>query len=692
MDQAQPLVAQPLVIDEQKLNDLGVRLFALYETHKRDRRAAEEHWLKNLRQFRGIYDPEIFKLIPKECSKAYPKVTRWKVIGTVARLMQMLFPNTEKNYETKQSTLSELSVDHLQQVLDKLVATKGANPDGTAPTLDQLEIEKAVNEFAAGRAERMQLKIDDDLKGMEYTKLARRVVFSSTLYNIGILEGPMHEEVPYVTWEQNQHTGKYTAIQKTRFKPLFEFLRVWDWYPDMTAVSLDKQDGSFVRRVMTRIEVEALASRPDFLTDRINNWLRENSSGNYTPQWWEGEIKSEPKSDRIDATREGRKYEVASYFGTASGHELRAAGINIPDADLGKSLNANCWMLDNIVIKARLTPLGGDIARFHTFMFEEDDLNLLGNGQCDTLRDSQLSICEATRATLDNSSVVGPSMEVNDDLLTPGQDTQIRKHKVWHREGDGASSQYPAVRDISVNSHLTELTALIAMFMDFADKEAGLPPPSLGDVSGGGSEALRTSQNASMFLGAAALPIRDTVRNFDSFTVSVISALVAWNKKYAPDQTRDGDHEIFARGSTSLIAKEVLSAALNEFRASVTPDEMPHLKPRAMLVARMKVNDLPVEDFLEDEDKANQIVAQNAQMQQAQVNEQMKLISAQVEQALTNALKNAAQARQIDASIGIDVFEQIVKGIEAGDKSAIEKARTMIEDKKVPQNPIGGAT
>ena len=82
-------------------------------------------------------------------------------------------------------------------------------------------MERGVNEFAAGRAERMQLKIDDDLKGMEYTKLARRVVFSSTLYNIGILEGPMHEEVPYVTWEQNQHTGKYTAIQKTRFKPLF---------------------------------------------------------------------------------------------------------------------------------------------------------------------------------------------------------------------------------------------------------------------------------------------------------------------------------------------------------------------------------------------------------------------------------------------------------------------------------------
>src|SRR3990167_217674 len=136
--------AQPPVIDEQKLNEFGVRLFALYGTHKTDRRAAEEHWLRNLRQFRGIYDPEV--KIPKDCSKAYPKVTRWKVIGTVARLMQMLFPNTEKNYGVKQSTLSELSVDHLQQVLDKLVATKGANPDGTAPTLDQLEIEKAVNE------------------------------------------------------------------------------------------------------------------------------------------------------------------------------------------------------------------------------------------------------------------------------------------------------------------------------------------------------------------------------------------------------------------------------------------------------------------------------------------------------------------------------------------------------------------
>ena len=109
------------VLDMEKMQAFGTRMFKLFETHKADRKPAEEHWLKNLRQYRGIYDPEVLKLIPKDCSKAYPKLTRWKVIGTVARLMQMLFPQTEKNYSVKPSPLPDLKVEQLQEVLDTLV-------------------------------------------------------------------------------------------------------------------------------------------------------------------------------------------------------------------------------------------------------------------------------------------------------------------------------------------------------------------------------------------------------------------------------------------------------------------------------------------------------------------------------------------------------------------------------------------
>ena len=664
------------VIDETKLNAFGVRLFALFGIHEADRKAAEDRWLQNLRQFRGIYDPEVLAMIPKDCSKAYPKLTRWKIIGTVARLMQMLFPQTEKNYGIRPSPLPDLSKVQMQEVLDTLVNLR-AQEQGIEPTQVELqdeEIEKAVFEYAAHKAERMELKIADDLDEMEFITLARKVVFSATLYNVGILAGPLHTKIKARSWMRNQFTGRYEAKEIDKFKPLFEFDAVWDHYPDMTAKTLDQQDGAFDRHIMTRAQVEDLAKRPDFLADRITKWLNEHKEGNYKARWWETEMKGEPKSDKqFVAGNTTRKYETLEYWGGVTGHELRAAGVTIADEDIGKTFQANVWTIDNIIIKAKLAPFDADARHYHYFVFEDDDLSLLGNGQSDTLRDSQLSLCEVTRAALDNASVIGPMVEVNMDLIMPGTDTAIRKHKSWPREGEGAMAQVPAVRNISVESHLPDLLQLRAAFLDSADKESGLPPPSMGDVSGGGSEALRTQGNASMFLGAAALPIRDTVRNFDSFTMSVINALVKWNMKYDPNPTRDGDFNTIARGSTSLIAKEVLAASLDAVRQTVTPDEAPHIKTRELLKMRLQARDVPVEMIMEDEDKANQTIEANRKAQQSATEQQQALIEAQVNETLAKAVASIAKAHKDDASINQDAAALLVEALGTGHANAIKE-------------------
>jgi hypothetical protein len=660
------IITQPPVLDAEKLQVFGDRLFSLYGTHKTDRKAAEEQWLRNLRQFRGIYDPEI--IIPSDRSRAYPKLTRWIVIGTVARLMQMLFPSTEKNYGIKASPLPDISVEALQKVLDDLVA-QASQAQQIPPeqvVLDDDAIIKAVFATASDKAARMETKLDDDLLQMEYITLIRRMVFSAVVYNVGVLAGPYHTKDTVVKWQKNQFTSKYEATMVDKYKPMFEFVPVWEWFPDMTAKTLDKQDGTFRRHVMTREEVEALALRPDFLAPQILEWLRKNESGNFQSLWFETQLKGEPKSDRKYAQREGRKYEVISYWGNVTGHELRASGATVSDADLGRSFHANSWMIDNVVIKAKLAPLG-PIPQYHTFMFEEDDLSLLGNGQCDVIRDSQMGACEVTRAALDNASVIGPMAIMNDDIMAPGQDLSIRKHATFHVESlSGNQNLSSAVANLSIDSHIPDLLALRAVFIESAGKESGLPPPSLGDVSGGGSEALRTQRNASMFLGAAALPVRDTVRNFDTFTISAMNALVAWNMKYDPDPARDGDHNVIARGSTSLIAKEVLSLALDTFRQTVTPDEQPHIKSRKLLEERMKAHDLPVSEILEDEDKANAMIKAQQDAQQAQVALQEGLVRAQVEEILTNAMQNVAKAKKADASITADNFELIVQAIHGG--------------------------
>jgi hypothetical protein len=186
----------------------------------------------------------------------------------------------------------------------------------------------------------------------------------------------------------------------------------------------------------------------------------------------------------------------------------------------------------------------------------------------------------------------------------------------------------------------------------------------MGDVSGGGSEALRTTGNVSMIMGAASLPIRDTVRNFDAFTISVISSLVKWNMKFAPDPDRDGDSNVIARGSTSLIAKEVLANALNQLRASVTPAEAPNINDRKLLIERMKATDLPIDSVLETED----VAAKKAEAQQQQTQQQQELanqeVMAKTRQMLADSQKQIAQATQIIQSIPLDKFKAVAEALQ----------------------------
>ena len=657
----------PPVLNEARLDAYGVELFKEFGTYETDRKMVEEKWLRALRQYRGIYDPEIN--IPKDGSRAYPRLTAWMVKGTIARLMQIAFPNTEKIYGVKSSVLPDLSAAQLQAVLDQLVA-ENPNPKDE-------EIEKAIHEFAKGKAERMELKVDDDLMQMDFLALARKVIRSAVIFGLGVLKGPLHIKIKARTWQRNRFTGKLEAVEVDKYQPLFEFLPVWNYYPDLTAVSLDKQDGRFERHVMTRAQVEELADRPDFLKDRVIRYLADHDTGNYRARWFESDIKGEPKSAQATvAAKESRKFEVLSYWGGISGHDLFAAGVPITEDDLGRTFQGNAWAIDNVVIKVRLQPLGDAIRHHHEFIFEDDELSIVGNGLPETLRDSQLSICETARAALDNMSVIGPQAVVNDDLLTPGQSTNLSKHKTWHVEGlSGNQLLTAAVGNLTIDSHLSELITLLNLFFGIADKESGLPPAAMGDTSGGGSEALRTSKNASMFLGAAALPVRDTMRNFDIFTKSVVSADVAWNQKYDPNPTRDGDHDVVVRGSTSLIAKEVLARSLTEFRANLQPTDLPYIKMGVLLKAWAKANDIDVAELFEDDKVAEQNVQMQQQAQQQQMQGQVELVQAQIKELLTRAMEHQAKAEAEGANVGANVFQILLDAISSGQKAQSDQMK-----------------
>lgn len=644
-------------INEEQMKTFGVRMNALFLTYSGDRRVIEEQWLRNLRQFRGIYDPEINARIPADQSKAYPKITRAKVIGTVARLMEMMFPQTEKNWGITSSPIPDLSTEDTQSVLNNLQAQAGPNVE-----IPDEAIEKGIKDLADAKCTKMETRMIDQLDEITYVALARRVVQSAVLYSAGILKGPLVKSVKTRKWKRDPTTGAYSAFEAMKTVPYYEVVPVWDHYPDLSAKTLAQKDGDFQRHIMSRSQVTELAKRPDFIGANITKWLADHTSGNYKEMWWEQNLRVNGDRKNVNDLS-GRKYELLEWWGFVDGKELAACGVEVSADQLTAQFEANVWTLDSVVIKAIINPYEVKLRPNHTFIYEEDDISILGTGLPAIMRDSQMGVCEATRMLLDNASVTcGPILEVNHELMLPGQSLDVHAFKIFYRDGEDATAGIQAVREIKVDSHIPELISIIELFNGFADTETALPPPAQGDVSQGGSEALRTTGGASMFLGAAALPIRDTVRNFDNFTESVVKSLYNWNMEFGEDQDEKGDYSINARGSTSLVAKEVRAQSLDMFRASLSPDEIVHVDSRKLLTERMKVRDLPLDLLDTPENAQKKLDAQAAEVQRKQQNDQA-LAQATIRKTLSDALKNVALAHKADASASTDALTAILEGL-----------------------------
>lgn len=660
------------VISPDQLRLLGQDLMRLFAQYNADRRIAELKWIKNLRQFLGIYDPEIESQLSKNRSQAYPKLTRIKCISTLSRIMNLMFPGDEKNWDLHASPSPDLDPDKVQEAIQKAYAE--AQADGRP--LTEEDIEQAVQRIADEAAEDLVELIDDQLQEIggdqtqDFVSLNRKVLLSGIMYGLGLLKGPFARTTSKVTWVFDPNTGMASPTVIPQYKPMLEFLPVWDFYPDMAAKTLGNMDGYFIRSVMSRSQVRDLANRSDFLPEQVKTYLKNNEMGNYKAQPFETELRSMGVKVNVNEQKaDTAKYEVITWYGTVKARMLVCAGVEIPEENMADDIEAEVWMIDGNVIKADMNPwrkIGEEVRTIHPFVFEEDDTAPVGNGLPNVMRDSQMAVAAAARMLLDNASVVcGPNLELNTDLLRADQDiTSVMPYKIWYREGLGPEAQFPAVRNIQIDSHIKELTEVIRLFMEFADAETFVGPATGGDMSKGPSEPFRTAAGASLLKGDAALPFKDIVRNFDFFTQSVINALVKFNKKFNPQLAQPGDYNVIARGATSLMAKEVRGIQVDTLATTLTPNEMVHVDERKLVEARLKVRDL--NDVLVPEDEAKRRQAQQAQDAQEQKEQAQQMVEANVRKLLSDAFKNITQGQKNNAAADATTTTAALQILEKG--------------------------
>jgi hypothetical protein len=583
-----------LSISEKKIKAIGKKLKGDFnETESRRQNFREDAWLEDLRQYKGIYDPEVLDKIGPVRSKVYPRYTRSKVQPLIAKLNDTLFPDNDRNWEILPTPKPEISKEEIDFVIEHL--SLGLEP---GEELTPQDVEKGVMEYVKATAQRMTVTVDDQLLESNYKAKAKAVIRSSVMYGTGIFKGPLSKG--HISRKIVKTDNGYNQEEKKGFKPVVDNVLIWKWFPDMSSTEFEHCNFVFELHAMTKHELRKLGRRKNFKNDVITEYIKSHKKGDYKLRQWEIDLKTIKEQE--DVQESTNKYEVLEYNGYLDGHDLLEAGIIKEGDEVEKDWFVNIWLLGNEVIKAIIHPIESLTDLYHIFYFDKDDSSIFGEGLPRIIRDTQISICSATRAMLDNAAwVAGPIFETNTELMPDEELDDIYPGRQLEREGRGLDAQTPALRVHQIDSRMSEYLAIIGKFERNGDMESTVPAFLFGEAAKTTNE---TSKGISIRQSNTNLTINDIVKNFDEPNESLVRNFYAWNLEYNPDKTIKGDMNVKAVGSSSLVSKEQRTQALDFFAQTLQPEDKPFVKNRVLLEERAKAHDLDPEKLLYSEEEA----------------------------------------------------------------------------------------
>lgn len=606
--------------DSEVMRSFGYRLYNEFSIDKAYRRPKELEWLEDLRQYKGLYDPGVS--IPADQSKVYPKITRSKLNIALSRLHEMLFPETERNFEIEPTPDPRIDKEMVMGIAQSLIQIDPETQEPILPTADELQL--AIEKFVAKQCENMLKVVDDQFIEMDYKEKVKEVLRSGLKFGTGILKGPMVTKRTKRRWRPITD-GDYEEQVDTEDVPELKYVRIWDWYPDMTTTDYRNMERCYERHVFTKHDLRKLVKAHGFYADIIVQYMKDHPDGDYTPENWEVDLQvieveagtgndgtqkftiitsGGTETSRSTYRKTGKKYIILERWGFVDGSDLAACGVDVPDVSL--EYGANIWLLGKKVIKAALYDGSTDL--YKVFYYEKDETSIFGEGLPRVMRHSQIAVASASRMVLDNAAVTaGPQLEVNWSLLTPGVDVSgIHSRKIWLREGRGIEAQYPALRAVNFDSHIDELLKVIDVFKNFGDEETTLPTWLINQTVNNES-----AQQTSGKLSAITISIKDIVKHFDAFTERVIQDMYAWNMEFNPRTDIKGDYTCKATASESLVMKEIRMQALTQLSSTLTEEEWDYIPRRDFLKEKLRAHDIRI--HLKTEKEVEQLQAQRAE-------------------------------------------------------------------------------
>lgn len=655
------------------LSTLGALLQREFGQAENDRRLTEERWLKDIRQYRGKYDPDVERSIGNR-SKAFVRKTRVKVKTVDSRVADLLFPaGSEKNWSCDPTPKPSIAEDSRKQIEAQLTQAAGGQPPS------QQALDEAVLAVARESAKRMTKTIEDQLIEARYKDACVKAVHSGNLYGTGVLKGPLVERKVRTRFRHVVKTVKGANGQPTQVQaweqynesyvvPFVDYVPLWRFYPDMAATTLDQCRYVYERHSMAKHEVLSLTKRRSFDAQKIVDYVKANPDGSVVARYYDNELKSIGEREATQASAFGQ-YEVLERWGWIDGQHLKDAGVDVPEARIHETFFSNVWMLPGgCVIKAAIQPINGVTWPYHMYYFDKDETSIFGEGLASIMRDDQEMLNAAVRLMIDNAAISsGPQLEIAVGLLSAMENVdEIVPWKVWKRNRESPGQR--AIHVVDLPSRVNELSAMAQMFEANADEVTAIPRYMTGENATTG--AAGTAAGMSMLMAAANIVIKDLITSWDEgVTRPFIQAMYSWNMQFNQDNSIKGDYDVKARGTASLVAKEVRARQLNEFAAMASdPQDAPFIKRHKLLLQRAEANELSDAVKTEDEVKAEQEseqAKQAADLQQQLVQAQLKEAQGRAEKIVAEAEVARRKSEEILANIDLLVAKKVSEKVSA---------------------------
>ena len=309
-------------------------------------------------------------------------------------------------------------------------------------------------------------------------------------------------------------------------------------------------------------------------------------------------------------------FEVLEYWGIMDAEYAREVGIELSDdIDDLDEVQVNAWICGNSLLRAVVNPFTPYRLPYHAFPYERNPYNFFGIGVAENMDDSQQIMNGHARMAVDNLAMAGSLVfDVDESALVGGQSMEIYPGKIFRRQA-GMPGQ--AIHGLKFPNTAPENMMMFDKFRQLADEQTGIPSYSHGQT--GVQSMTRTASGMSMLLGASSLNVKTVVKNLDDFLLRPLGeAFFQWNMQFFEGGLDvNGDLEVKATGTNSLMQKEVRSQRLTTFlQTAQNPAIAPFVKISKLVSELAYSLDLDPDEILNDPEEAA-IMAQIIGMQNA---------------------------------------------------------------------------